>query len=198
MEINPLSNIGAGFTPYARRRAAAVTAAFAIIFLVSLNYVADWEKSWPLVIFYATLLTNTYFSVRSFASITPKEHPGQQLVDAALGACMLLLTFNLNSVLNFTIISTLLFIIATLKYVFLTRLAGYSKLLYMKIRIDGLGTLFCFAAVIGVLWGYDYWTSVIWAVAFVLANFYVLWWKPHYRLEHHFIVSKIKPHENRQ
>ena len=175
---------------YARRRAVAVTVVFGIIFLISLNSIVDWTVSWPLVVFYAALLTNTYFSVRSFASITPKEHLGQQLIDAALAACMFLMVLNFNSVLNFTTLATLLFIVATLKYVLLTRLAGYSKLLYMKIRIDTLGILFCFLAVLGTLSGYGSQTSIIWSVVFVLANFYVLWWKPHYRLENHYDNSK--------
>ncbi len=173
-------------TIYARRRAAAVTIVFGIISLISLNSIVDWTESWPLVVFYATLLTNTYFSVRSFASITPKEHLGQQLIDTALIAFMFLMVLNFNSILNFTILATLLFIIATLKYVFLTQLAGYSKLLYMKIRIDTLGILFCFLAVLGTLFGYGSQTSITWAVVFVLANFYVLWWEPHYRLEAHY------------
>lgn len=174
------------YTSYAQNRAIAATIVLGIIAFISLNSIIDLAKSWPLVVFYAALLTNTYFSVRSFASITPKEHLGQQLIDAALVACMLLLVLNFNSILNFTILATLLFIVATLKYVFLTRLAGYSKLLYMKIRIDTLGILFCFLAVIGTLWGYGRQVSVIWSIVFILANIYVLWWKPHYRLENHY------------
>ncbi|MDO8664775.1 MAG: hypothetical protein Q7K44_04510 [Candidatus Liptonbacteria bacterium] len=174
-------------TIYARRRAAATTMAFGILGIVTLNStVLDWAESWPLVVFYAALLTNTYFSVCSFASITPKRHMGQHLIDAILAACMALLAFNFNSILNFTIISTLLFIIATLKYIFLVKIAGYSKLLYMKIRIDTLGILFCFLAVIGTLLGYGQQISVIWSIVFVLANIYVLWWEPHYRLEAHY------------
>ncbi len=173
-------------TNYARNRAAAVTIVFGVIALISLNSIVDWVESWPLVVFYATLLTNTFFSVRSFASITPREHLGQQLIDAALAACMFLLVLNFNSILNFTILATLLFIIATLKYVFLTQLAGYSKLLYMKIRIDALGILFCFLAVLGTLSGYGSQTSIIWSAVFILANFYVLWWEPHYCLETHY------------
>lgn len=138
------------------------------------------------MLFYAALLTNTYFSIRSFASITPKENFGQKLIDAALVACMLLMVLNFNSILNFTILATLLFIIATLKYVFLTRLSGYSKLLYMKIRIDTLGILFCFAAVIGTLWGYARQTSITWSIVFILANIYVLRLEPHYDLKNHY------------
>lgn len=171
---------------YARRRAATVTVVFGIIALISLNSIIDWAESWTLVVFYATLLTNTYFSVRSFASITPKKHLGQQLIDAALAACMFFMVLSFNSILNFTILATLLFIIATLKYVLLTNLAGYSKLLYMKIRIDTLGALFCFIAVLGTLFGYGSQVSIIWAIVFVLANFYVLWLEPHYRLENHY------------
>lgn len=175
----------------------AVTVVFVIITIISLGSIVDWTKSLPLVIFYAVLLINTYFSVRSFASITPKENLGQQLIDATLVVCMLLMVVNFNSIINFTILATLLFIVATLKYIFLTQLAGYSKLLYMKIRIDALGILFCFLAVIGTLLGYGRDVSVIWSAVFVLANVYVLWWKPHYLLENHSMASKIESHENK-
>lgn len=185
-----IKNIGVGFTSYASNRAAAATVFFGVIALISLGSIVDLSKSWPLVVFYAVLLINTYFSIRTFASITPEENFGQKLIDAALVVCMLLMVFNFNSVLNFTILATLLFIIATLKYVFLTQLAGYSKLLYMKIRIDALGILFCFLAVVGTLWGYGRQASIIWATVFVLANIYVLWWKPHYDLKHHYENSK--------
>jgi hypothetical protein len=191
-------NIGVGFTNYARNRAIAVTVAFGAIALISLNSIIDWSRSWPLIVFYVTLLTNTYFSVRSFASITPKEHLGQQFIDVMLVICMFLMVLNFNSILNFTILATLLFIVATLKYIFLTQLAGYSKLLYMKIRIDTLGILFCFLAVIGTLWGYGRQISVAWSAVFILANLYVLWLKPHYLLENHFTAGKNEPHELRQ
>lgn len=185
-----IKDIGVGFTSYARNRAAAATVFFGVIALISLGSIVDWSKSWPLVVFYAILLINTYFSIRTFASITPEENLGQKLIDAALVACMLLMVFNFNSILNFILITTLLFIIATLKYIFLTQLAGYSKLLYMKIRIDTLGILFCFLAVVGTLWGYGRQVSVIWAFGFVLANIYVLWWEPHYDPKHHYENSK--------
>jgi len=162
------------------------TVFFGVIALISLNSIVDWTRSWPLVVFYTVLLINTYFSIRSFASITPKEHLGQKLIDAALVACMLLMVLNFNSIINFTLIATLLFIVATLKYVFLARLAGYSKLLYMKIRIDTLGILFCFLAAVGTLWGYGKQVSMIWSLGFILANVYVLWLKPHYDLENHY------------
>ncbi len=178
------------FTTYARNRALAVTAVFGVIAVISLSSVVDWGKSWPLVLFYGTILLNTYFSVRSFASITPKEHLGQQIIDAVLVLCLFLMVMNFNSVLNFIIWTTLLFIVATLKYIFLARLAGYSKLIYMKIRIDALGILFCFLALIGALWGYGRQVSVIWAITFVLANIYVLKLNPHYLLEHHYENQK--------
>lgn len=178
------------FTTYAKKRAAAVAVFFGLSLLLAISSVTDWAKSWPLVLFYAVLLLNTYFSVRSFASITPKEHIGQQLIDFALVACMLLLLINLNSALNFIALTTLLFIIATLKYIFLSEIAGYSKLMYMKIRIDALGILFCFLTLLAALWGYPRQASIVWALIFVLANFYVLHWNPHYDLENHYENSQ--------
>lgn len=172
-------------TSYARNRAIATTAFFGAAMLIALSSITSWEKSWALVLFYVVLLANTYLSIRCFASITPKNHAGQQTIDILLAFCMLLLVFNFNSVINFMIISTMLFIIATIKYIGLVSLSGYSKLLHMKIRIDALGTLYCFAAVLGTLQGYGKITSAIWAVGFVLANIYVLWHEPHYNLENH-------------
>lgn len=174
------------FTNYARNRAAIATFFFGVIALASLNSIDNWQKSWPLVVFYAVLILNTYFSVRTFASITPKENLGQHLIDLILAACLVLIALNFNSILNFIILTMLLFIVATLKYIYLTQLVGYSKLLYMKIRIDTLGILFCFLAVIGTMWGYGRQVSIIWLITFVLANVYVLWGNPHYHPEMHY------------
>ncbi|HUX35800.1 MAG TPA: hypothetical protein VMV71_02070 [Candidatus Paceibacterota bacterium] len=184
-KIGNAISAASGFTSYARSRAIAAAIFLGTAGIISLGSIIDWSRSWPLILFYATLLTNTYFSIRSFASITP-ENTTQKLIDVALVVFMFLMVFNFNSVLNFAMLATLLFIIATLKYIFLIKLAGYSKLLYMKIRIDTLGILFCFMAVIGTLWGYGRQTSIIWAIAFALANVYVLRLEPHYRLENHY------------
>ncbi len=173
-------------TPYARQRASAVCVAFGLWGVLALTMIIDWRRSWPLVVFYAALLVNSYFSVRTFASITPRNHIGQQFLDILLAFCLALLPMNYNFVQNFVLVTTALFIIATLKYIFLLPLAGFSKLLYRKIRIDAIGILFCFLAIVGILWGYGRWATQIWAVIFVLANFYVLYWEPHYSLDLHY------------
>lgn len=173
-------------TPYARQKAFAVSLAFLAWALLNLPFVLDWKKSWPLMVFYGALILNSYFSIRTFTTITPPGHKGQWFLDAFLVLCLGLMPLNFNFPLNFVVLNTALFIIATLKYIFLLPLTGFSRLLYRKIRIDTLGILLCFLALIGVLWGYGRFTYAVWAIIFVLTNVYVLYLEPLYSLEHHY------------
>ena len=174
------------FTPYANLRGLVVSLGFWAWGLGAAFFVLDWHRSWPLALFYLALLVNSYFSIRTFASITPTRHPGQQFLDILLAVCLAFLPVNFNSVQNFVLITTALFIVATLKYIFLLPIAGYSRLLYTKIRVDALGIMFCFGALVGTLFGYGHRTAILWTILFVAANFYVLWWKPHYSVELHY------------
>lgn len=173
------------FTPRAKRRAAFTVLGFSLLAIFAAFYVSNWHDSWPLVLFYALLLLNTYFSVRTFASITPEENLLQHSIDMALGACLLVLIFQFNAPLNFVLWMMLLFILAALKYILLTPITGHSRLLYMKIRIDSFGVLLCFLALWGILLGYIYISTVLWVLVFFLANLYVLWLRPHYGLHLH-------------
>lgn len=180
---------GKTFTPRARRRALAVMAFFGLWGASATFFISNWYKAWPLVFFYALLVLNTYFSVRTFASITPKEHLGQQCMDALLGVWLLLAPLSFNAPLYFVLITTALFIAATMKYIFLVPIVGFSRLLHMKIRIDTLGILLCSLALLGVLAGYAYYATAVWSFIFLVANIYVLWWEPHYRLHLHYDES---------
>lgn len=173
------------FSPRARRRARGVALFFALWGIFFSASLATWGSAWPLVLFYALLVLNTYFSVRAFASITPKEHLPQQCMDALLGIELLAAPFFFNAPFSFILVITALFITATLKYIFLVPVAGFSRLLYMKIRVDTLGILLCFLALTGTFFGYPYLSTVLWAFIFLLANIYVLWLKPHYHLHLH-------------
>ncbi len=172
-------------TSFAIRRATAVSLGFGAWGLLMAYFILDWRRSWPLFLFYLILLLNSYFSVRTFASITPRSDLLQQLFDILLGLCLALLPVNFNFTQNFVLVSTALFIIATLKYVFLVPLSGFSRLLHQKIRIDALGTMLCFLALVGVLWGYGRWSVILWSLTFLFANIYVLYWRPHYSLDLH-------------
>lgn len=173
------------FTARAKKRALGTALGFSVLALWAVFYVHDWHNSWPLVLFYALLIFNTYFSVKTFASITPHENLLQHAIDMLLGLCLFVIPFQFNSPLHFALWMTLLFIVAALKYILLIPIAGYSRLLYIKIRIDSLGVLMCFLGLWGILSGYAYISTVIWVAIFFLANLYVLWLKPHYGLHLH-------------
>jgi len=174
------------FTPYARMRAWLVAIGFTLWGLYfAAAQTGQWRQFWPLTVFYVALILNSFFSVRAFASITPKRHLGQQFFDILLGLCLALMPLNFSSPLNFILLAAILFIIATLKYIFLIPIIGFSQLLYKKIRIDCLGILLCFLALAGVLLGYAKLSSILWTLFFLAANAHILWLRPLYRLETH-------------
>jgi len=173
------------FTSRAKMRALGTVLGFSLLAIAAMFFVRDWHNSWPLVSFYALLLLNTYFSIRTFASITPENNLLQHFIDMTLGLCLFILPFQFNLPLNFTLWMTLLFVLAALKYILLIPIAGYSRLLFMKIRVDSLGVLLCLLALWGILLGYVYISTVLWAIIFFLANIHVLWIKPHYGLNLH-------------
>jgi hypothetical protein len=145
----------------------------------------DINPPLSIVIFYILMLINTYFSVRAFTSITPSDK-WQMLFDILLGLCLAASPLLFASPANFVLINLFLFIIATLKYIYLIKLVGFSKLLFEKIRIDVLGILLCALCLVGILNNYATLSLKLFAFIFFLANIYVLYYKPLYRLEHHF------------
>lgn len=174
------------FTQYAVRRAWLATVAFLVWFIIALHiYPVTWSSSWALVCFYILLLINTFFSIRVFATISPRNDMFQHLIDIVLGLCLVILPVYISSSLVFALLCLLLFITATLKYIFLVPIVGHSKLLQEKIRVDTLGILMCFLFLIGVFYASAYVSSIILLIIFFCANVYVLWRKPLYKLEHH-------------
>jgi hypothetical protein len=137
-----------------------------------------------ILIFHALLLINTFFSVRAFATITPPNKL-QAFLDFLLSLCLISLPLTFTSPLNFVLINLFLFIIATLKYIFLIQLVGFSKLLFRKIRVDVMGILLCALCLVGILIGFTSLSLNLFAFIFFLSNIYVLWHAPLYRLEHH-------------
>lgn len=178
------------FTTYGLRRAAAAAGVFSIIGLIALTSVVDWNKSWLLILFYALLVLNTYFSVRCFSSIAPRWEIKQELIDAALAVLYVMMVLNFNFAFNFVAISTLLFMVAVIKYVLLAEIIGYSKLLRRKIFTNTLGILLCFLTLIGILWGYGSQALPIWVAAFALTNIYLLLLKPLYNPKDHYETGK--------
>ncbi len=166
---------------YAQRKSVMVTALFVLAGLVVTWRLASWAVSLPLFIFYIILTVNTYFSIRCFADLVPRGNKLQQAIDLVLAVLYLILAVNLGNQLSFIFMATLLFAVATLKYVLLlSSLIGYSAFLKRKIFIDNLGIIACILALGGVLFGYSLLASWLWAGIFVIANIYLLFIKPMY------------------
>ncbi len=184
--MQTLDNKGNKHTPHAKRRALLAAASFAPwgAFMARTSVFA-WQQAWPLMLFYAILVLNTFFSVRTFASITPSRHIGQNLWDGLLVVFFLLMPLRFNSPLHFVLLATMFFAVSLLKYIFLIPIAGFSRLLYAKIRINALGVLLCIAVLTGILAGYAFYATALWAIIFLMANIYLLWWRPLYRLDMH-------------
>ncbi len=158
-----------------------VTGGFALAGIIAAHTkISDWTAAAPLVTFYVTLLINTYFCVRTFAALVPAHDRPQQIFDALLGIAYVTLAFTLPSPFFFVLAATLLFAIATLKYAMLAYSIGHSSFLHKKISIDAMGTLACVLALGGVLAGRPLLVTSIWALAFVVANIYLLVVNPMY------------------
>jgi len=144
--------------------------------------VKDLSASAPLLLFFAVLIVNTVFSVRHFDRVIPRDHL-QTVIDCALIALYILLSSQLHSPRGFTMVATLLFATATMKYVLLTGRVPWTQLLRRKIRIDAIGTLACAVTLAGVLAGHT--TVATWTLAIVMlvGNVYVLVLKPLYQMK---------------
>lgn len=134
----------------------------------------------PFFIFYITLVLNTYYSIRLFASITPKEDLTQHTIDTVL----VLLFFGLSATfaypVAFAFINICLFTLAALKYTLLLRIVPHERLLKRKISIDIIGIIMGLAVLAGVMLGYEYTTAWCLAVVFIIANIILLKIRPMY------------------
>lgn len=144
--------------------------------------VTDWSISLPLVIGYAMLLFNTYFSIRYFSSRQAARDYRQWISDAALVIIYLLLAFSLDDAMYFVGLTALLFVVATLKYVELFGHAPVHTPLRRKIRVDSLGIVVTTVAALTMLWStYDRIVTWVMIIFFIIANLDVLWVRPLYR-----------------
>ena len=172
------------FSPYAVRRAWLATLLFTLWAGIIVFHFHVYPYSTAVWTFYVLLIFNTFFSVRLFATITPREHSGQKMWDTLLTLCLLALPLTFAMPLNFVFLTLVLFVAATLKYIFLIPIIDFSKLLFRKIRIDTLGILICVMCIAGIFRGYTNVSLNLWTLVFFFSNLYVLWHDPLYRLEH--------------
>src|SRR3989338_2228990 len=145
--------------------------------------VRDWQVSLPLVLYYAILLWNTYFSIRLFSQITPPRDVAQIVSDILLLLLYMLTAVSFWSVSRFLFFSLLLFIVATLKYASLLSIVQHPKLLKRKIRVDLLGVLAHALAFGGAVAGFPSLSAWSLAVVFIIANVILFSVYPLYQLD---------------
>jgi hypothetical protein len=162
-------------------RAIAITAIAVIAGAVSIAiFPIDWTACWPLILVYAAILINTYFSVSYFSKIIPADVPSQRMIDAALVVLYLALAATLGDALRFMATLTVYFAIATLKYAVALPIVARPALLYRKIKMDGLGTAGAALALCGAIFSNAFAATALWAVVFSVATAHVFFIKPLY------------------
>lgn len=166
-------------------KALIITMVFVIIGLFSGFYlISDWQKSWPLVIFYLALVINTYFSIKLFSSITTSRMIAQDVTDVLLFVIYVAMALNMNSRSLFVYLTLLLFIVAAIKYSFLLRIINHPKLLKRKILVDLSGVLGSALVLGGIMAGYETLSIWIFSGGFVASNLLLFFVWPLYHPDH--------------
>ncbi len=136
----------------------------------------------PLIIFYASITLNTYYSMKLFNTIAGPHTFLQDLVDITLVVLYIYLAFNFNNAFVFTLTLTVLFIVAVMKYILLLAKIPYQKLLKNKIKIDSAGVILCLFAFAAVMAGYIYTGIWLLTIIFGISNLILLYVRPMYRI----------------
>lgn len=141
----------------------------------------DWAVGAPLIVFFAVLMLNTFFSIKFFSQIIPSSI-FQAFIDLVLLGCFLILTRFLFDRFYFMEFCTLLFIVAILKYAQIESDTKYRNIISRKLFVDTLGTVACALTLIGISFGYGALAVYLWTAAFAVANWYYLIYKSLYRM----------------
>ena len=131
--------------------------------------------------YYAVLILNTFFSIRTISAFTP-NNAIQMLFDTVLVLTYCALAFSLGSVAQFSAVSLFLFIFADGKYAHLRRLVAHKQFLWHKMQMNALGAALSLGALITAALGYPLSAAWFLFVAYALANVYLLGINPMYRL----------------
>jgi hypothetical protein len=141
------------------------------------------HQPWPMrianAVFYATLVVNTYLSLRFFARLEPIDRD-ERAIDAALAILYLLLAAAIGAAVPFAAVSTALFAASLLKYGLLLRIVTRRDALTRKLAINTLGLVLCAAALAVAAAGYPMAAAWLQATLFVVANIYLLAVRPMY------------------
>lgn len=158
---------------------------FALAGILSYVYfVSDLKYSLPLLVFYFTLVFNTYFSIKLFSGLVAFNDTLQNIVDAILFFIYLSLAISFGNISHFILTVTLLFIVASVKYSLMLFVMEQPKLLKRKILVDIGGIAMCFLSLSWVmLSGNEIYGTWALAVVFVLSNVVLFTVYPLYRLD---------------
>ena len=168
---------------YSTRRALFVTLLISVAGILGWAlFVYDWRESFPLAVFYALLVINTYPSVRLFSSLVPQEDGKHALADILIAGVYLFLAASLGNPQQFALCATVLFLVAAAKYSLMLYDIPHPHLLERKIRADLLGALGCAMTLATMNAGYTLYASWGLAALFAVANIYLLAVRPLYRL----------------
>ena len=140
----------------------------------------DWTAALPLVLTYAVLVYDTFFSLRYFTAITPTMDRTQKLFDYALILSYGAIALNLNNPLGFMASMSVMFLIASGKYIFLRKKIGPSEIIFRKIRIDIFGAIGYGLCTVPIFFGWIWQASWALFIGYVLANVQILWHHPLY------------------
>lgn len=164
-----------------RAKAWLATSVFALAGIVSVLFYAIVSPFLlPHALIYAVLVFNTFFSIRFWSALQPKDIR-QLFVDAVLVITYLTLAFSMGEPFYFALAALCLFIAAPLKYVLMLGRTSHGELVERKMLIDFLGTLACAALVAGLFLGDALGVTWLFAIGFTLANIYLLFIRPMYR-----------------
>ncbi len=135
----------------------------------------------PHALIYAVLVVNTFFSIRFWSALQPVDNR-QFFIDAVLIAAYLALALSIGKPLHFALAALMLFIAAPIKYMLMRGRIPHEALRRRKMLLDYLGTVSCIALTLGTLAGYALGSAWLFALGFTLANIYLLFIRPMYRL----------------
>lgn len=165
------------------RKASLTTVGFAIVGLIGLGFVSPvTPEVLPDGIFYIVLVVNTFFSVRLFSKIIPWSMT-QFLVDTVLILLYVGAAFAMGRPLLFPFLTLYMFMAAVFKYTVVLHGIPHNGLLKRKILIDLTGVVLCGVCAGLAVAGYPVESAWFAAIAFSLANLYLLLIRPMYRLE---------------
>jgi hypothetical protein len=167
---------------YAYLRAASASVIFAAAGILGFFYFPQGQESTLLEAYFAVLLLNTFFSIRTFTPLTPQS-AAQTVFDGVLALLYVALACSFGSIEYFCAFSFALFAVAIGKYAHLMTLIDRKRFLRRKMLINGLAVLLSAATFVMAAVGFPALAAWVLFVCFALANIYFLGINPMYRIK---------------